>query len=97
MVESCGSTPPPEPKPEPTCNDGKEARKEVKWEKPENPKSPSWNGAKAYAESKGGRLMTVDEVREFIKNANGNQAIYPGEDAWVAVARPNNAGIHDWI
>ena len=36
----------------------------------------SYEDSQAYAERKGGRLMTLDEAREFL---NG-EALYKGED-----------------
>ena len=47
----------------------------------------SYEDSKNYAESKGGRLLTLDEAREFM---NGS-ALYPGEDQWAAIQD------RDWV
>ena len=80
-----------------TCKDGEEALKDVKWEKPSEEVKLDWMNCKKFAESKGGRLMTLEEVREFIMNKHNNEAIYPGEDSWVAVFRPENPELHDFV
>ena len=87
MVEGCSSS----------CKDGLVATKEVKWEKPSEDVKTDWMNSKKFAESKGGRLMTLEEVREFIMNKHNNEAIYPGEDSWVAVFRPENPELHDFV
>jgi len=56
--------------------------KEVKWQRLEE--SLPWSKAEQYATSQGGRLLSFDEARKFLRK---HGAIYPGENHWVAVGR----------
>lgn len=72
-----------------------EAGGQVMWCEPAESKKLCWNYQKKYVEEqKNGRLMTLEEVRAFIKHAHDDKAIYKG-DWWVACTGKD--GERDWV
>ena len=57
-------------------------------------KSLTWEASNAYAQSKGGRLATMAELRAYMTSKGG--ALLPGGAQWVAVTDGFN-GANDWI
>ena len=53
-------------------------------------KRQTWISSETYAQNRGGRLATIQEIRDYI---NKNGAVAPGQDQWVAVT---NDGARDW-
>ena len=53
-------------------------------------KRQTWISSETYAQNMGGRLATIQEIRDYI---NKNGALAPGQDQWVAVT---NDGARDW-
>ena len=53
-----------------------------------------WDKQREYAESKGGRLLALEEAREFIKNVYKDEILVKG-DFWVAVY--GKFGEKDWM
>ncbi|CAE7693784.1 unnamed protein product, partial [Symbiodinium pilosum] len=51
--------------------------------------------SEAHVRKKGGRLLGLREAQDFLDK---NGAIYPGEDQWAAVTRPDGSlGGRDWV
>lgn len=68
---------------------------QVVWEKPPNPEKLTWNYQKKYIEEeKNGRLMTIKEIRTFIRDHHDNKPVYEG-DVWVACVGED--GKRDWV
>ena len=53
-------------------------------------KRQTWISSETFAQNMGGRLATIQEIRDYI---NKNGALAPGQDQWVAVT---NDGARDW-
>jgi len=51
----------------------------------------TWEASKAFAEGKGGRLLSLEEARAFMNS----KALLPGEDQWCAVVGAD--GDRDWV
>ena len=66
---------------------------DVKYLKPG--KSYNWQESEEYAESKGGRLLTLQEARDYINSVHNGKPLYSKEDQWTAVVDQN--GQKDWI
>lgn len=47
----------------------------------------TWRDSENYAKEKGGRLLSLEEAREYMKGS----PLYPGEDQWCAVRG------RDWV
>ncbi|CAK9017699.1 unnamed protein product [Durusdinium trenchii] len=56
--------------------------------------SMTWAASEDYASIRKGRLLTLEEARQFLKK-RGDFALYPGEDQWVACVRAD--GVRDWV
>lgn len=56
--------------------------KEVKWDRLEE--SLPWSKAEQHATSKGGRLLSFEEAKKFLRK---HGPIYPGENHWAAVGK----------
>jgi len=68
---------------------------QVFWEKPPHPEKLTWNYQKKYIEEeKNGRLMTLQEIRDFIRDHHDNKPVYQG-DVWVACVGED--GKRDWV
>jgi hypothetical protein len=52
-------------------------------------KSVSWSDSQIYAQGKGGRLATAEELLDYIRR-NGGVALVPGIDMWAAVTNGYN-------
>ena len=55
--------------------------------------SLNWQQQKEYAESIGGRLLTVHELRDYIKNVKGGKEVV---ESWVAVTGANGQKDYVW-
>ena len=55
----------------------------------------TFDEAEAFAESKGGRLPTAEEVSVWLASENKGKPIFPGQDQWTAVRNPD--GTRDYI
>ena len=55
--------------------------------------SLNWQQQKDYAESLGGRLLTVKEIRDYIKNVKGDKEVV---NSWVAVTGANDKQDYVW-
>lgn len=55
----------------------------------------TWDSSDKYAQSKGGRLATFNELLQYI-NSKGSEPLVPKEDQWVAVTDGYNGAKRDW-
>jgi len=55
-------------------------------------KRQTWISSETYAQNMGGRLATLQDVRDYIQKKGG--PLVPGQDQWVAVT---NGGARDWV
>jgi len=58
-------------------------------------KHMTWDSSDKYAQSKGGRLATFNELLDYIRQKGGN-ALVPNQDQWVAVTNGYNGAKRDW-
>ena len=41
--------------------------------------------------------MTLTELHEFLEKKHKSEPLFPGEDSWVAIVRPEHPEWHDFV